>query len=98
MASAQAKKPAGPPAPDFEAVQTQYIEGLKQANKTALDAVNSWVEAVAKTTPKPQLFPASKEMHDAAASWFKFNSELLELQREFALSFVQSVKPLSVEV
>jgi hypothetical protein len=94
--STQTKKTV-PPTPDFEAIQNQYIDGLKQANKTALDAVSSWVESMSKVSPKPQLFPATKEMRDAATAWFKFNGELLDLQREFALSFVQSVAPLAAE-
>jgi hypothetical protein len=96
LTTAQSKKAAAA-APDYDAYQSQYIEGLKQVNKSTIDAVNSWVEAVAKLTPKPQLFPAAKDMREAAASWFKFNGELLELQREFALSFVQSVAPLTAQ-
>ena len=65
--------------------------------KAAIEALNTWVETVAKATPKPQLFPANKDMQEAAASWFKFNNEMLELQREFALSFVKTVAPLSAE-
>ena len=94
MATSQAKKSAS-----FtpESVQSQYIDGIKQANKAAIEALNTWVETVAKATPKPQLFPANKDMQEAATSWFKFNNEMLELQREFALSFVKTVAPLSAE-
>ncbi|TML11482.1 MAG: hypothetical protein E6G39_13785 [Actinobacteria bacterium] len=94
MATSQAKKSA-PLTP--ESVQTQFIDGVKQANKAAIEALNTWVESVAKATPKPQLFPAAKDMQEAATSWFKFNNEMLELQKEFALSFVQTVAPLSAE-
>ena len=94
MATSQAKKSA-PLTP--ESVQTQFIDGVKQANKAAIEALNTWVESVAKATPKAQLFPAAKDMQEAATSWFKFNNEMLELQKEFALSFVQTVAPLSAE-
>ena len=70
MATATQSKTAEPIV-DTEAVQHQFIEGVKQANQSAIDALSSWAESVAKYAPNAAFFPAPKDLQAAADAWFK---------------------------
>jgi hypothetical protein len=85
------------PTVDAEGVQQQFIDGVKQANQSTLDAISTWAENVAKFAPTATLFPAAKDLQAAADAWFKFNAELLEVQKEFAAKFVSAVAPVTAK-
>ena len=85
------------PIVDTEAVQHQFIEGVKQANQSTLDAVSAWAESVAKYAPNASFLPSAKDLQAATEAWFKFNGELLELQRDFANKFVSALSPLAAK-
>ena len=96
MATATQSKTTEPTV-DTEAVQHQFIEGVKQANQSTIDAISSWAENVAKYTPNAAFLPSAKDLQAAADAWFKFNGELLELQREFATKVVSALSPLAAK-
>jgi hypothetical protein len=85
------------PTVDVDAVQQQFIEGVKQANQSTVEAISTWAENVAKFSPNAAFFPAAKDLQSAADAWFKFNSELLEAQREFATKVVSALSPLAAK-
>jgi hypothetical protein len=85
------------PIVDAEAVQHQFIEGVKQAQQTTVDAISTWAETVAKYSPNAAFFPAPKDLQAATDAWFKFNSELLEVQRDFANRVVSALSPLAAK-
>ena len=82
------------PATSFspEAVRTQVIDGIKQANKVALDAASSVSEMVAKVAPT-QTLPFATQIQEAAKANFAFMGQLLDLQRDFATELLATLVP-----
>jgi hypothetical protein len=78
-----------------DTIRTQYLTGVRQQQKLALEAAGQWAEAVQKLLPAlPN--PYAEEWRKVTKANFEFATELLETQQSFATSLIDVLVPASV--